>query len=250
MKHSLKFLAIPAATVAALSVGAIAWAYWTTSGTGAASATAATLNAPTGIAVTQPTPGNIHVTWNASDTTAPAAAPSGYQVQRLDGTLSPADVCGSSLTSPLPTSPTSCDDTSVPAGSYTYTVTAVLGSGSWTAVSDASASVKVKESQTITFTSTAPAATVGGPTYAVTANGGASGNPVTFALDGTSTGCSLAGSTVSFTAVGTCVINANQAGDADYNAATQAQQSFAVGKGAQAITFTSTAQKSKHSRPR
>ena len=39
--------------------------------------------------------------------------------------------------------------------------------------------------------------------------------------------CSIAGSTVSFS-TGTCVINANQAGNATYNAAPQVQQSFAV----------------------
>jgi hypothetical protein len=98
-------------------------------------------------------------------------------------------------------------------------------------------------SQTITFTSTAPAAaSVGGPTYNVTATGGASGNPVTFTIDATATSvCSIAGSTVSFIAAGTCVIDANQAGNANYTAAPQVQQSFAVGKASQTITFTSTA---------
>jgi hypothetical protein len=98
-------------------------------------------------------------------------------------------------------------------------------------------------SQTISFTSSAPAgAVVGGPTYNVTATGGGSGNPVTFTIDAAaSTVCSIAGSTVSFIGVGTCVINANQAGNANYTAAPQVQQSFAVGQGAQAITFTSTA---------
>ena len=37
------------------------------------------------------------------------------------------------------------------------------------------------------------------------------------------------------------MINANQAGDANYNAAPQVQQTFAVGKGDQTISFTSTA---------
>ncbi len=98
-------------------------------------------------------------------------------------------------------------------------------------------------SQTITFTSTAPAnAVVGGATYNVTATGGASGNPVIFSIDATAAGiCSIAGSTVSFAAAGTCVIDANQAGNANYTAAPQAQQSFAVGKNNQTITFTSTA---------
>ena len=37
------------------------------------------------------------------------------------------------------------------------------------------------------------------------------------------------------------MIDANQAGNANYNAAPQVQQTFAVGKGNQTITFTSTA---------
>jgi Bacterial Ig domain/Cadherin-like domain len=99
-----------------------------------------------------------------------------------------------------------------------------------------------KGSQTITFTSTAPAgAKVGGTPYTVTATA-SSGLTVTFTIDASATSvCSISGSTVSFTSVGTCVIDANQAGDANYNAAPQAQQSFPVGKGDQTITFTSTA---------
>ncbi|HZF12168.1 MAG TPA: Ig-like domain-containing protein, partial [Thermoanaerobaculia bacterium] len=98
-----------------------------------------------------------------------------------------------------------------------------------------------KGDQTITFTSTPPAgAKVGGPTYTVTATA-TSGLPVTFTIDATATSvCSISGSTVSFLAVGTCVIDANQAGNANYNAAPQAQQSDPVGKGDQTITFTST----------
>ena len=96
-----------------------------------------------------------------------------------------------------------------------------------------------KASQTITFTSTAPSnATVGGATYIVTATGGASGNAVIFS---TTSACTVSGSTVSFIGVGKCIIDANQAGDADYLTATQVQQAITVGKAAQTITFTSTA---------
>ena len=89
-----------------------------------------------------------------------------------------------------------------------------------------------KGDQTITFTSTAPAgATVGGPTYTVTATA-SSGLTVAFTIDAAASSvCSISGSTVSFTDVGTCVIDANQAGNANYNPAPQAQQSFAVGTG-------------------
>lgn len=40
--------------------------------------------------------------------------------------------------------------------------------------------------------------------------------------------CSVTGSTISFLSVGTCVVNANQAGNGAYFAAPQQQQSFAV----------------------
>ena len=100
-----------------------------------------------------------------------------------------------------------------------------------------------KGSQSINFTSSAPSsAAVGGSTYAVTATGGGSGNTVTITIDATSTAvCSISDSTVSFIGPGTCTIDANQAGSANFNAAAQGQQSFAVGKGVQAITFTSAA---------
>ena len=45
---------------------------------------------------------------------------------------------------------------------------------------------------------------------------------------------------VSFTGVGTCVVDANQAGNTDYQAATQVHQTIPVGQGSQTITFTST----------
>src|SRR6185295_10897281 len=54
--------------------------------------------------------------------------------------------------------------------------------------------------------------------------------------------CSLQGTpaTVSFLASGTCVIDANQAGNAGFAAAAQVQQSFGVGLASQTIRFTST----------
>ncbi len=93
--------------------------------------------------------------------------------------------------------------------------------------------------QTITFTSTAPSnAEVGGPTYTPTATA-TSGLPVTFSIDPTSSSvCSISIGEVSFIGTGTCVIDADQAGDATYLPTTQ-QQSFDV-KTNQTISFTST----------
>ena len=95
--------------------------------------------------------------------------------------------------------------------------------------------------QTIVFTSAAPTnAVVGGPAYTPTATGGASGNPVIFMIDASaSLVCSISAGAVSFNTVGTCVINADQAGNGAYLATSQ-QQSFDV-KSNQTINFTSMA---------
>jgi hypothetical protein len=102
-----------------------------------------------------------------------------------------------------------------------------------------------KASQTIGFTSTAPANAVFGGTYIVTATA-TSGLAVTLMIDASATAvCSLDGSSsgshASFIGVGTCKINANQAGNGNYSAAVQQQQAFAVGKASQTISFTSAA---------
>ncbi|MEI6335938.1 MAG: hypothetical protein WCS87_15365, partial [Methylococcaceae bacterium] len=52
--------------------------------------------------------------------------------------------------------------------------------------------------------------------------------------------CSVNGAIVIGKAVGTCIITANQAGNANYNPALQKIQSFTIGKGAQVLTFGAT----------
>jgi len=89
--------------------------------------------------------------------------------------------------------------------------------------------IAVTMTQTISFTSTAPAGIVSGDTYDVTATGGASGNPVTFTIDPASTSvCTVSGPTVTFNQAGICVIDANQAGNAQYQQAPQVQQDVTV----------------------
>ena len=86
-----------------------------------------------------------------------------------------------------------------------------------------------KINQTITYTSTAPTnATVGGATYEPTATA-TSGLVVSITVDESSRGvCSSTAGGFNFDAPGTCIFNANQAGDANYNAATQVQQIIPV----------------------
>jgi len=95
-------------------------------------------------------------------------------------------------------------------------------------------------SQAINFTQpTTPITYAPSLTVSLVATGGASGNPVVFTIDGTSTGAgSISGSTLSITTPGTFVIDANQAGNANYSAAPQVQRSLVVNKAPQAINFT------------
>jgi hypothetical protein len=123
-------------------------------------------------------------------------------------------------------------------GGATSVVGAGLGKPSGVAVWG---SARVRPAQTITFTSIPPESPAFGATYNLTAVGGASGNPVTFAVDGatTNSACSLAGSTVTFDHAGACVLSANQADDADNAAAPTVRQTVSVPQIAQQITFTS-----------
>ncbi len=118
-----------------------------------------------------------------------------------------------------------------------------LGDGTYDAASQVQQTIDVaKLTQSIAFTSTAPAHAVVNDSYDVTATGGASANPVTFSIDGSSTsGCTISGAQVTFAGpAGSCVIDANQLGDGTYDAASQVQQTVDVAKLTQSISFTST----------
>jgi hypothetical protein len=80
-------------------------------------------------------------------------------------------------------------------------------------------------------TSAPSGATVGGATYSPSATA-TSGDHVEITLDSASTGCALNSGVVSFTAVGTCIVDFNDpsSGSSDaFTSAVQAQQSFPVG---------------------
>jgi len=96
--------------------------------------------------------------------------------------------------------------------------------------------------QVIDFTQ--PASVTYSPTLTVSlvATGGASGNPVVFTIDASSTAAgSISGNTLTITGVGNFVIDANQAGNSTYAAAPQVQKSFVVSQAPQAINFTQPA---------
>jgi hypothetical protein len=97
-------------------------------------------------------------------------------------------------------------------------------------------------SQTVAFDQAAPSGPLAGATWDASATA-TSGLAAVITIDATSgVGvCSLDadGHTVHLVAAGTCVVDANQAGDGNYSAATQAQASFAVlSAGAHHLAFT------------
>jgi streptogramin lyase len=91
--------------------------------------------------------------------------------------------------------------------------------------------------QSIAFTDSLPASAnySVGLTYALSANGGGSGNPVIFSL--VSGPATVAGSTLTITGAGTVVVAANQAGNASYAAAPQVTQTIVIKLGSQTISF-------------
>ena len=90
-----------------------------------------------------------------------------------------------------------------------------------------------QQSQTITFGSL-PNQTLGAAPFTLSATA-SSGLPVSFASTTTSV-CTVSGTTATLVAAGTCTIQATQAGNASYSAATPVSQSFQVA----AATFTVT----------
>jgi hypothetical protein len=91
-----------------------------------------------------------------------------------------------------------------------------------------------KQSQTITVTQHAPASAVFNMSFSVAATGGGSGNLVTFSSVGA---CSNIGATFTMTSgTGTCSVRYDQAGDANFEPATQVVESVTAVKASQSIT--------------
>ena len=109
------------------------------------------------------------------------------------------------------------------------------GNATYAAAPNVSQSFAVaKAAQTITFAALA-AKTYGAVPFTVTATA-SSALPVSF-VSTTTTVCTVAGSTVTIVTGGTCTIQARQAGNGNYNAATSVNQGFVVTKAAQTIAF-------------
>ncbi|RZJ09272.1 MAG: hypothetical protein EOO54_22240, partial [Haliea sp.] len=121
------------------------------------------------------------------------------------------------------------------AGSFNFTVTAT-SSNNFSGTRAYTLAI-AQGTQAITGFSATPAAPVFAPggTFALSATGGASGNPVVFASTSPAV-CTVAGTTVTMLASGSCALTADQAGNTNYTAAPQATLSVSIAMASQAIT--------------
>jgi hypothetical protein len=124
------------------------------------------------------------------------------------------------------------------AGTVTITVITPVGLSKTSAAGRYAYTTRPKPVQSISFT--APASGAAGGSAALSASGGGSGNPVVFSVDaaGGPGVCTVSGTTVTYTAAGSCVLDANQAGNGSYADAPQVQRTIAVRAMSQAISFT------------
>lgn len=125
-------------------------------------------------------------------------------------------------------------------GTGTVTVRASQpGDGNYFAATPVDQSFTVaKANQTITFPALGNK-TFGDGDFTVSATTTATGLNVSFAASGQ---CSVSGSIVHITGVGSCTITASQAGDGNFNAATSVNQSFTVDKATATLTLSNLTQ--------
>ncbi|MDD5298633.1 MAG: fibronectin type III domain-containing protein, partial [Rhodocyclaceae bacterium] len=215
------------------------------------SSTTPTICSVSGSTVTALAVGSCTVAANQAGNASYAAAPQvtqnlsvGQASQSISFGSAPSLVYGgtatvsATATSNLPVSFSSTTPTICSVSGTTVTALAVgsctvaanqAGNASYAAAPQVTQNLSVGQaSQSISFGS-APSLVVGG-TGTISATGGASGNAVTLAS--TTTGvCTLSGSVATGVSLGTCIITANQAGNANYSSAPQVSQSIVVSAG-------------------
>ena len=98
-------------------------------------------------------------------------------------------------------------------GTVTVTVTTPAGMSQATVADHYTYTARPKRTQSISFT--VPTSATAGSSVTLSARGGGSGNLVAFTVDSASGPgvCTVSGNTVSYTAAGSCVIDADQAGE-------------------------------------
>ncbi|MCF8536937.1 MAG: fibronectin type III domain-containing protein [Candidatus Nanopelagicales bacterium] len=130
--------------------------------------------------------------------------------------------------------------TIVGAGSATLTATFTPSSSNYDANS-IGVTLTVAKANQATLTITSASTAIYGETITLAASGGSGTGALSYgATDGTATGCSVSGSTLTYSTVGTCTITARRASDSNYNQVSATSQTLTISKAAQTLAFTST----------
>jgi DNA-binding beta-propeller fold protein YncE len=178
---------------------------------------------------------NQQVSYTATVTVEPAGTPTG-RVRFLDGASTIAGCAEQPLTANSPYRAT-CDVTYGAPGSHSITAR-YLGDGAYpSSTSSVLTQTIARGSQSIVFEGLPAGKRLDEGPIIVKAKA-SSGLPVTFASETTSV-CTTSGGSgekVTFLTIGTCTIKATQAGNEEWSSATE-EQSFAITKGNQTITF-------------
>jgi formylglycine-generating enzyme required for sulfatase activity len=120
-----------------------------------------------------------------------------------------------------------------PTNAGSYAVVGTIDDGIYQGSANGTLTI-AKAAQTITFFHPGPQ--LANATMDLSATGGGSGNPVTFAV--TSGPASISNGVLSFTGPGNVTITASQAGNANYEAASPVSRTFTVSKAAATITLS------------
>ncbi len=161
------------------------------------------------------------MTYGAAPFTVSATASSGLPVSFASTTPSVCTVSGATVT--LVSGEADCSIQATQAGNSDYNAAPAKTQSFWV----------YRETQTITFPGILNQTYGATLTLSATAS---SGLPVSFAST-TSAVCTVSGTTATMVSVGTCTIQATQAGNTDYGAATAVSRTFTVTKASQTITF-------------
>jgi hypothetical protein len=140
----------------------------------------------------------------------------------------------------VPNQTVTAGTTILPVGNYTITASFTPSNTTLNSTASTTAGYSVTQAtQTITFTPPISPVTYGVAAIMLSATGGASGNAIVFSVvSGPGT---IAGSTLTVTGPGTIMVAANQAGNANYSAATQVTRSIVVSNATPAIGLMSSA---------
>jgi hypothetical protein len=130
-------------------------------------------------------------------------------------------------------------------GNYTISIGTLANSRYTITLASVTFAITQATQSAVTLSSLSAAYNPSNKTVSLTGSGGTGTGSYTYALDASNTtpGCSVSGSTLTYTTAGTCIIAVTRTSDANYLARTDTV-SFSIGLASQTITFNSLSAKS------